>query len=65
MAIVKGIYRACELDARLAGGQPATTDEVSITTDGRRLDTAEAVIEFFDELSHDRVESDRTPSSRG
>lgn len=65
MAIAKRIFRAGELDALLAGGQPATADDVSITTDGRRLDTAEAVIEFFDELSRDRGQSDEAPSSRG
>jgi len=65
MAIVKRIYRVGELDALLAGGRPATADDVSITTDGRRLDNAEAVIEFFEELSRDGVETDETPSSRG
>lgn len=29
---------------------PPTDDDVSITKDGRRLDTAEKVIEFFAEL---------------
>ena len=65
MAIVKRIYRAGELDALLSGGQPATADDVSITKDGRRLDTAEAVIEFFGELCRDRTQSDETPSGRG
>lgn len=65
MAITKRVYRAGEFDALLAGGQPATADDVSVTMDGRRLDTAEAVIEFFDECSRDRVERDGTPSSRG
>jgi len=65
MAIVKRIYRVGELDALLSGGQPATADDVSMTTDGRQLDTAEAVIEFFDELSHDRVEPDGTPGCGG
>jgi len=48
MAIVKRIYRAGTLDALLSRGQPATADDVSITKDGRRLDTAEAVIEFME-----------------
>ena len=65
MAIVKRIYRAGTLDALLSRGQPATADDVSITKDGRRLDTAEAVIEFFEELRRDRTQSDETPSGRG
>lgn len=33
---------------------PPTSDDVSITSDGRRLDTAEKVIEFFGELEAER-----------
>lgn len=33
---------------------PPTDDDVSITKDGRRLDTAEKVIEFFAELDAER-----------
>lgn len=33
---------------------PPTPDDVSITRDGRRLDTAEKVIEFFAELEAER-----------
>lgn len=33
---------------------PPTPDDVSITSDGRRLDTAEKVIEFFAELEAER-----------
>lgn len=33
---------------------PPTSDDVSITTDGRRLDTAAKVIEFFAELDAER-----------
>ena len=36
------------------GLPPPTDDEVSITTDGRRLDTAAKVIEFFAELEAER-----------
>ncbi len=46
-----------ELDAFVAGGPPSTDDEVSITTDGFRLDSAEAVIAFVAELNgEDAVE---------
>lgn len=34
---------------------PPTDDDVSITSDGRRLDTAEKVIEFFAELEAERI----------
>ena len=34
---------------------PPTSDDVSITKDGRRLDTAEKVIEFFAELEAERL----------
>ena len=33
---------------------PPTDDDVSITKDGRRLDTKEKVIEFFAELAAER-----------
>ena len=33
---------------------PPTDDDVSITSDGRRLDTKEKVIEFFAELEAER-----------
>lgn len=36
------------------GLPPPTNDDVSITKDGRRLDTAEKVIEFFAELDAER-----------
>lgn len=34
----------------MRGAAPPTPDDVSITLDGRRLDTKEKVIEFFTEL---------------
>lgn len=33
---------------------PPTPDDVSVTNDGRRLDTKEKVIEFFAELDAER-----------
>lgn len=41
---------------------PPTDDDVSITKDGRRLDTAEKVIEFFAELDAER-EGRSTPGA--
>lgn len=39
-----------EFNELLRDALPPTSDDVSITSDGRRLDTAEKVIEFFAEL---------------
>ena len=44
MAPVKRVYGPGELAAFVAGGGPATDDDVSITNDGRRLDSAEAAL---------------------
>lgn len=41
-------------DAMTRDLRPTTDDDVSITSDGRRLDTAEKVIEFFAELDVER-----------
>lgn len=43
---------------------PPTADDVSITSDGRRLDTAEKVIEFFAELAAEADESSVEDESR-
>ncbi|MEO6120773.1 MAG: hypothetical protein ABIW46_04925 [Acidimicrobiales bacterium] len=51
-----------ELQARLAAGGPPTADDVSITTDGRRLDSKEAVLEFLAELEAERVAGSRLAS---
>jgi hypothetical protein len=47
---LKKSYEAREVNELLAGMEPATADEVSVTADGRRLDSAEDVTAFFDEL---------------
>jgi len=52
---LKRSYEREELDGLFADLEPATADDVSITSDGRRLDTAEAVIAFFDEIRASRV----------
>jgi hypothetical protein len=57
VAIEKRSYGPGELNAFVSGGPPSTDDEVSITTDGFRLDSAEAVIAFVAELNgEDAVE---------
>lgn len=51
---MKRSYGPGEANQYVSGGEPSTSDEVSITADGRRLDSAEAVIAFFAELERDR-----------
>ncbi len=50
----------CESARDLAGDRPPTDDDVSITRDGRRLDTPAKVIAFLDEIN-----SQRTPTASG
>ena len=50
MPRLKSHYDEAELALILDGAPAATSDEVSVTSDGRRLDTAVAVIAFFEEL---------------
>lgn len=47
-----------EANELVGGGAPSTPDEVSITSDGRRLDSAVAVIEFLAELERKRSQED-------
>lgn len=51
---LKPHYEWEEVDELLAGGEPTTPDDVSITDEGRRLDSAAAAREFFDVLRADR-----------
>ena len=57
MARLKASYDAGEVKALLAGMEPASVDEVSITADGRRLDSADDVTAFFDEIRAKRTAS--------
>jgi hypothetical protein len=41
--------------------RPRTGDDVSITADGRRLDTKEKVLEFLEELARERAAELATP----
>lgn len=50
----------CESARDLAGDRPPTDDDVSITRDGRRLDTPAKVIAFVDEIN-----ASRTPAASG
>ncbi len=54
---VRGVIRLrwAELRARLEGGEAPTDDDVSITKDGWRLDSKEAVREFLAEVEVDRL----------
>ena len=47
---VKVIGR-CESARELAGDRPPTDDDVSITKDGRRLDTPAKMIAFLEEIN--------------
>jgi hypothetical protein len=44
-----------EFIERLRAGGPATADDVSITRDGRRLDSKEAVLAWLAEVEADRA----------
>lgn len=47
---IERVLTADEFNEMLRDAPPPTLDDVSITADGRRLDTKEAVIAFFAEL---------------
>lgn len=58
MSKAKASDDKAELDELLADAAPPTDDDVSITKDGRRLDSAEAVIAFFEEIRAQRAAED-------
>lgn len=51
-----------ELEAKTEAGGPPGDDDVSITTDSRRLDSREAALEFFAEIE---AEGEATQSAAG
>ena len=55
MSRAKASYDKAELVELFAGAEPPTDDDVSVTNDGRRLDSAESVIAFFEELRAQRA----------
>ncbi len=57
MSKLKASYEKAELAELFADAAPPTDDDVSVTNDGRRLDSAEAVIAFFEEITAERAES--------
>jgi hypothetical protein len=54
---LKGVrrYGRDEFNALFAGTRPATDDDVSITTDGRALDSVDAVLEFVRDVELERA----------
>ncbi len=52
---------ADEFVARVRAGEPPTADDVSITLDGRRLDSKEAVLAWLAEVEADRAAGRRVP----
>ncbi|MGI8754404.1 MAG: hypothetical protein ACR2MB_00800 [Acidimicrobiales bacterium] len=57
MSKLKASYKQAELDELFADAAPPSDDDVSVTNDGRRLDSAQAVIAFFEEMKAERAES--------
>lgn len=47
---VERVLTRKEFNEMLRDAPPPTADDVSITNDGRRLDSKEAVLEFFAQL---------------
>ena len=60
--MLKASYSAEELAEMFKDAGPPTPDDMSITNDGRRLDSAEAVIEFFEEIRAQREAETRAGS---
>ena len=52
---------ADEFLTRIRAGGPPTADDVSITLDGRRLDSKEAVLTWLAEVEADRAAGRRVP----
>jgi chaperone required for assembly of F1-ATPase len=61
------VWTAEEWAERMAQGGPPTADDVSITMDGRRLDTPAKVIAFVDELKQAAAatQAERPAAGRG
>ncbi len=55
MSKVKASYDKAELDELFADAEAPSDDDVSVTNDGRRLDSAEEVIAFFEQMKADRL----------
>lgn len=57
MSKVKASYGKAELDELFADAASPTDDDVSVTNDGRRLDSVEAVVAFFEQMRAERSKS--------
>ena len=53
------MFERDEFNALFADMDAPTDDDVSITTDGRRLDSVEAVMAFVEEVARERVTAAR------
>ncbi len=51
------VMTGAEFNALLRDAPPPTADDVSITSDGRRLDTKEKVLAFCAELAAERSQA--------
>jgi hypothetical protein len=56
---VRQVFERDEFNALFADMHAPTDDDVSITTDGRRLDSVEAVMAFVEEVARERVTAAR------
>ena len=56
---VRQVFERDEFNALFADMDAPTDDDVSITTDGRRLDSVEAVMAFVEEVARERVTAAR------
>ena len=56
---VRQVFERDEFNALFADLDAPTDDDVSITTDGRRLDSVEAVMAFVEEVARERVTAER------
>ena len=56
---VRQVFERDEFNALFADMDAPTDDDVSITMDGRRLDSVEAVMAFVEEVARERVTAAR------
>lgn len=59
LVCVKRVFDRGEFNAPFADLDAPTDDDVSITTDGRRLDSVEAVMAFVEHVARDRAAAER------
>ena len=59
LEIMRQRFERDEFNALFADMDAPTDDDVSITTDGRRLDSVDAVMAFVQEVALDRAAAER------